>query len=330
MTNILITGVTGFIGSHLAQHLAKDKNNTIYGLHRSTKHESVFNALKLNEVKNINLINGDIINHNTIERCLYQYNIDQVYHLAAQAIVQEAAYSPVSTIETNVIGTLNTLEAIRKYKCLKEKEISIFVMSTDKSYGISDKLPYTEDYPLNGLDIYSASKVCEDVLARSYAYNYDLPIVVGRPANNYGLDFNWTRLIPSLAKSCFDKKEKDKKLILNEGSHHYIREYNYVEDTVLAIESLMKDIYHTKGQAFNISSGFKYTTEEVVKLFLDISKCNKEIGFRRKENIFKEIPEQYLDSYKILYQTGWKPKFDLQYGLTKTISDYYRWFNKQK
>ncbi len=337
MTNILITGITGFIGSHLAQHLAKDKNNVIYGLHRSIKHESVFNALGLDKVKNINLINGsvndcneNINNYNIIEEILYQYDINQVYHLAAKAIVQDAAKCPISTFNTNVFGTLNVLDSIRSVSYKMEKEIPTFVMSTDKSYGISDKLPYAEDFPLNGLDIYSASKACQDILSRSYAYNYNLPIVIGRPANTYALDFNWTRLIPSLAKSCLLPSEKDKPLILNEGSYKYVREYNYVLDTVLALELLLKNIGVTKGKAYNISSGFRYTTEEAVNIFLLISECfNKKIEFKKKDVIFKEIPEQYLDSSKLMTDTGWKPKYGLKSGLKETIEKYREWFNDE-
>ena len=327
MTNILITGITGFIGSHLAQHLSDNKDNVIYGLHRSIKHESVFSALKLNEKENINLIYGDVNNFNTVNEAIVQYEIDNIYHLAAKVIVQDAAKFPVTTINTNMLGTLNILESIRLIKELRNKEIPTFVMSTDKTYGISNKLPYTEDLPLNGLDIYSASKACEDILARSYAYNYDLPIVVGRPANAYGLDFNWTRLIPSLAKSCLSFNETNKSLILNEGSYNYIREYNYVEDTVNALEFLLKNIDKTKGQAYNISSGYKYTTKEVVHVFLSlIDQYSKRIEFRKKDVIFKEIPEQYLNSSKIIKDTGWKPKYNLNKGLKETIEKYKEWF----
>ena len=114
MTNILITGITGFIGSHLAQSLSK--NNTVYGIHRSIKHESVFDALNLNKNKNINLINGDVNNREFIEEMIYQYNIDQIYHLAAKVIVKDAAKSPTSTIYTNAFGTLNILECLRLLK----------------------------------------------------------------------------------------------------------------------------------------------------------------------------------------------------------------------
>jgi len=328
MTNILITGVTGFIGSHLAQHLSKD--NIIYGLHRSIKHESCFNALNLRENRNINLIYGDVNNFNTVNEAIIQYKIDNIYHLAAKVIVQDCAKIPIQTANTNIFGTLNVLESVRLMKKLGNKDIPTFIMSTDKAYGIYNKLPYTEDLPLNGLDIYSASKSCEDILARSYSFNYDLPIVVGRPANTYGFDFNWTRIIPSLAKSCLDARERNKPLILNEGSYYYVREYNYVLDTVLALELLLKNIGVTKGKAYNISSGFKYTTEETVNTFLSISDClDKKIEFKKKDVTFKEIPEQYLDSSKLMTDTGWKPKYNLKDGLKETIEKYKKWFDDE-
>jgi len=326
MNNILITGGTGFIGSHLAQHLAKDKNNQIFVLAHSIKRESVFNALKLNEVQNINVVLGDINVYSNIEEILYQYDIDRLYHLAAKVIVKDASKSPLSTFETNIFGTINVLEAVRLLKKQTDEDIPILINSTDKTYGVSDLLPYKEDYPLNGLDVYSASKASADILARSYAYNYGLPIVISRPSNVFGLDFNWSRIIPSLAISCL--LEKDKDIILNKGSYNFIREYTYVKDTVRALELLLKNIDITKGNAYNISSGHKYTTEEVVETFLDLFNCkNKQLKFKEKESTFKEIPDQYLDSSKLKLVTQWKPEYNLKIGLRETIENYKKWFN---
>lgn len=328
MTNILITGVKGFIGSHLAQHLSNNKNNTIYGLYRSTKHESVFDALHLNEVENINLIQGNVNNFNDVNEAIIQYDIDQIYHLAAKVIVQDAAKFPVSTINTNVFGTLNVLESIRLMKELRNKEIPTLINSTDKIYGISDKLPYEENFPLNGQDIYSASKSCADILSRAYTYNYDLPIVITRPSNIFGLDFNWSRIIPSLAKSCLLSSEKNKSVTLNKGSYHFIREYTYIEDVTNALELLIKNINKTRNEAYNISSGFKYSTKEIVETFLQLSNNkSKQLYFKKKENIFKEIPEQYLHTQKLKSTIEWKCKYDLESGLNKTIEMYNEWFD---
>ena len=327
MTNILVTGATGFIGSHLIKYLAENTNNKIYGLCRSIKHESTFKALNLDTLSNVNLLFGDINNKYIVEEFFVRYDIDQVYHLAAQPIVQTAAETPISTFMTNAIGTLNLLDIIRIIKMRDNKDIPTYVMSTDKSYGTHSKLPYTEDFSLKGIDIYSASKVCEDTIARSYAFNYNLPIVIGRPCNIYGeFDFNWTRLIPTLAKSCLTKNKKSE-LLLNEGSYLHVREYMYVRDAVSAIKSLIDNIDKTKGEVFNISSSDIYTTKEAVELFLSLSKCKTKIKFKEKNVLFKEINKQYLDSSKIEIVTGWISKYTLSTGLEFTISGYKRWFD---
>lgn len=327
MTNILITGINGFIGAHLAKHLSDNPKNQIYGITRSEKYESTFNALNLHDRKNISLIKGDVYVYTVIEELLVQYNIDQIYHLASKVIVRDSAKSPLTTYMINMNGTLNILEAVRLIKGMQNKDISTLVMSSDKAYGTSRDLPYKETHPLNGNDIYSSSKAIQDILARSYAYNYDLPITVARPANTFGpYDFNWSRIIPSLAKSCFDRNEIDNPLVLNKDSYQNLREYLYVKDTVSALIMLIENIDRTKGEAFNIGSGEKLNTEQIVNTFFELSNTKKEIEFKEKESIFKEIPDQYLDTTKIEQAINWKPSYNLRKGLEKTIEGYKKWF----
>lgn len=333
MTNILITGITGFIGAHLADNLSRNPNNRICGIARSIKEESTFNALNLQDRKNVHIIFGNVNSYPDIEESIATYDIDKIYHLASQPIVQIAAKAPVSTYTTNIFGTMNILEAIRIMPQQMEKDISTLIMSSDKAYGSSNILPYTEDLPLNGSDIYSSSKSCEDIVSRAYAYNYDLPIVVARPCNTYGeCDFHWSRLVPTLAKTYLSLDNRDP-LILNKGSYHHIREYMYVKDTAIALESLLDNINNTKGLAFNVSPDSKYTTEEFVNKFISIVKryytiSDIQIQFKEKAKTFKEIESQYLDGSKIRHITGWKPKFNLESGLKCTIDGYKKWFGR--
>ena len=337
MNNILVTGATGFIGSHLVNHLSNNPDNKIYGLARSIKQESTFKALKLSDKRNVNLIFGNVNSYPDIEEIIATFDIDTVYHLASQPIVQIAAKAPVSTYSINVMGTINILEATRVLSQQTDKKISIMIMSSDKSYGNSNVLPYCEDTTLlNGSDIYSSSKAAEDIIARSYAYNYDMNVTVARPANTYGLDFHWTRLIPTIAKTCFSNCNNDRndnndidnnrELILNKGSYHYVREFNYVKDTVLALETLVDNIDKTKGQAYNVGSGTILTTEQLVDKFLDIADTQIKLKFKEKSSIFKEIENQYLDCTKIR-QLGWKPQYTIEQGLEETIDDYKNWFD---
>jgi len=336
MTNILATGSTGFIGSHLVDHLSQNPNNKIYGLSRSIKHESTFKALNLDQRDNVNIIFGNVTDSSDfIEEVLNNYDIEQVFHLAAQPIVQKASITPISTYRTNIMGTLNVLEAIRSISTKKNKDIPTVVMSTDKVYGNSEKLPYTEKTCLNGSDIYSSSKSGEDIIARAYSYNYDMNVTVARPCNTYAeYDFNWSRIVPTLARTFLDNDNKNrqhKKLILNKGSYHYIREYLYANDTVRALESLITNIDKTKGEAYNISSEQKYATEEFVNKFIQIADkycdiSDVSIQFKDKIKTFKEIETQYLDCSKIRNVTGWQPEYSLESGLKKTIEGYYNWF----
>ncbi len=325
MTNILITGATGFIGSHLVELLSKNKNNNIYGLFRSVKNESTFNALKLDERENVNMLLGDISNYYNFENLLVQYEIDNVYHLASQAIVKTAAKAPLATYATNVFGTICLLEAVRNVSLHYNKNIPFYTMSSDKCYGSHDTLPYLENMSFNVDDIYSSSKSCEDIIARSYAFNYNLPIVVGRPCNAYGLDFNWSRLIPSLAKACF----KNEDLILNKGSYGYLREYIYVKDLVRAIELLIKNINVTKGEAYNISSGCVHSTKDIVETFLEMADYQKDLKFKEREKTFKEIEEQYLNSSKLHSVIDFGIEYTLKDGLKETIEKYKGWFDSQ-
>lgn len=329
MTNILITGINGFVGAHLAEYLSRNENNKIYGLMRSEKHDSTFNALSLHNRKNISMIYGDVYIYTLIEEMIVQYNINEIYHLAAKVIVRDAAKSPLTTCMINANGTLNILEAVRLMKAQYNSYIPTLIMSTDKAYGSSDNLPYKETHPLNANDIYSSTKAIQDILARTYANQYELPITVARPCNTYGeYDFNWSRIVPSIAKSCFDRNEIDKPLVLNEGSYKQTREYIYVEDLIEALTSLVANIDHTHGEAYNISSNQKLTTSELVHKFFEIAGIDKNIEFKEKESIFKEIDEQYLDITKIKNTIGWEPKYSIEYGLTKTIEGYEKWFDK--
>lgn len=333
MTNILITGITGFIGAHLAYYLSQNPNNRICGISRSIKEESTFSALELAQKDNVNIMFGNVNSYPNIEEVIATYDIDQIYHLASQPIVQIAAKAPVSTYTTNILGTMNILEATRIMPQQIEKDISTLVMSSDKAYGSSPILPYIEDLPLNGSDIYSSSKSCEDIISRAYAYNYDIPITVARPCNTFGeCDFHWSRLVPTLAKT-FLSSNNHEPLMLNKGSYHYIREYMYVKDTAMALEALMNNIDKTKGKAFNISPDDKYTTEQFVNKFIKIAEKyypipDVHVQFKEKGKTFKEIENQYLDSSKIKQIASWKSNFDLESGLKCTIDGYKRWFDR--
>lgn len=321
MTNILITGITGFVGAHLADYLSK-QDNTIYGLYRSKMHESTFVALDLFHRKNINLILGNINSYPEMEEIIIDNDIDQIYHLAAQAIVKSASMSPISTYQTNIFGTINLLESIRIGSDRLKKYIPTLVMSSDKAYGTSHILPYKEEFPLNGLDIYSSSKACEDIIARAYAYNFDLPIVVSRSCNIFGLDFSWSRIIPQFMKAYLTKQ----KITIYKNTSQQLREYIFIDDLIKALTFLIDNIDKTRGDVYNIGSEELYNVDQILEIFTKSTGYHN-IEYIQKDKGFKEIETQYLDCTK-LKELGWKTQYTFKEGLDITLKNYIKWFCK--
>ena len=167
-----ITGATGFVGAHIARHLLAQGARVVC-LQRDAARA---NPLDLVDLRGrVTVVNGALEDFALLERALNEYEIEAVFHLAAQAIVGAANRSPLSTFEANIRGTYNLLEAARRTETVK----SVVVASSDKAYGTHDELPYREDFPLQGLFPYDASKVCADVLARSFAHTYGAPVAMG-------------------------------------------------------------------------------------------------------------------------------------------------------
>ena len=218
-SNVFITGANGFLGSWLTERLTK-KAKTVVALIRDEDPKSNFYTLKLD--KKVVVVRGDLLDYEFILRVLNEYEIDHVFHLAAQAIVQVANRSPVSTFNANILGTIYLLEAARVYgKCS-----SIVVASSDKAYGKHKKLPYKEDAKLNPQWPYDTSKACADLITRTYYNTYDLPTVTTRCANIYGGgDTNFSRIIPELMLSVIEKR---KPIIRSDGTPE--RDYIYFDD----------------------------------------------------------------------------------------------------
>ena len=189
--NVLITGINGFVASNLAKNLVGKGANVVGML----KDISTFNALEeLGIEDKVNVTFGDITDAHAVRRTVNKYEVDACFHLAAMSTVRICSRDPIVAFRTNVEGTWNVLEACRNAKTVK----AVVVASTDKCYGVPEKLPYKEGDMLNGLATYDATKACTDIVARSFAYNYNMPISVTRCCNIYGPgDLNLSRIIPN-------------------------------------------------------------------------------------------------------------------------------------
>ncbi len=314
---VFVTGATGLLGSWLVKHLIKSGAEVVC-LIRDWVPQS--ELLRSPETHAIKYVRGDVCDQALIERVLGEYEIDTVFHLAAQTTVQVALRNPVSTFETNIGGTWALLEACRRSPKVRQ----IVVASSDKTYGEQNELPYTEDAPLLGVFPYDASKSCVDILVRSYAKTYELPVAVTRCGNFYGGgDLNWNRIVPGTIRSII---RGDNPVIRSDGK--FIRDYFYIEDGALAYMTLAEKLAEDRaliGEAFNFSTETPLTVTEIAGMILNIMGSKLELEILNQ--VSKEIPAQYLSAAKAHRVLGWKPHYTMKEGLEKTVQWYRDFFN---
>jgi CDP-glucose 4,6-dehydratase len=260
---------------------------------------------------------ADLTDHEALVRVLNEHEVDEVFHLAAQTIVGTANRSPLATWEANVRGTYSLLEACRGLGTVKR----VVVASSDKAYGDHDELPYREDFALQPRYPYDVSKACTDLIARSYANTYELPVAVTRLANLYGPgDLNWSRIIPDSARAL---ARGERPVIRSDGTPE--RDYLYVEDAVdayLAIAASLDDPAQ-RGRAWNAGWGKPIPVIDVVRTLISVSGVDVEPDVQGSGTPHGEIDRQYLDSTAIRDELGWEPRWDLERGLAATW-DWYR------
>ena len=307
---VFVTGATGFLGANLVTRLVKEQAAVVC-LQRDAVQPNSFDLFGLRD--KVTVVNGDVQDLSLLQRILNEYEIDSVFHLAAQAIVGAANRSPISTFETNVRGTYMLLEACRLSPSVKR----VVVASSDKAYGSNTTLPYREDLPLHGTFPYDVSKSCTDLLARSYALTYDLPVVVTRSANIYGPgDINLSRIIPGTIVAVL---KNESPIIRSDGTP--LREFIFVDDVVSAYLTLAENISRAKGEAFNVGSDRPVQILELTNRIIDLAGSNGDIEptIMLKSKIEHEIDAQYLSADKIHSLLDWRAEIDLDAGLNISI-----------
>jgi CDP-glucose 4,6-dehydratase len=315
---VLVTGATGLLGGWLIRRLF-ESGADIVCLVRDWVPQS--EAVRSGLLERMKVVRGDLGDQVCMERLLGEYEIDTVFHLGAQTIVTVANRNPVSTFVSNIQGTWSLLEACRRSPMVKQ----IIVASSDKAYGDHDKLPYQEDTPLQGRHPYDVSKSCADLIARSYAVSFDLPVAITRCGNFYGGgDLNWNRIVPGTIRSIAFGQNP---VIRSDGS--FVRDYLYVEDGAAAYMLLAEKLAECRGlrgEAFNFSNESQITVFEMVRKILDMTgESNlKPVVLNESNN---EIRHQYLSAAKARQELGWEPLFGLDKGLQKTIGWYKEYFN---
>jgi CDP-glucose 4,6-dehydratase len=314
---VFVTGATGVLGLNLVNRLIKLDADVVAFVRDWVPRARILGKW-LPDSDKVTIVRGGLEDYDSIARTLAEYEIDCIFHLGAQTIVNVGNRSPLTTFKSNIEGTWNLLESARVLNTYSEDIKCICVASSDKAYGTSKDLPYTEDMPLKGEHPYDVSKSCTDLIAQSYALTYQLPTCIARMGNIYGPgDLNFNRIVPGTIKSLIEGK---KPVIRSDGKP--IREYFFVEDAVDAYLVMAETIEKRKvsGEAFNFSSGEKICVSDMVQRIIS------QYGSSLKPEILNvsknEITDQYLSIEKAKKLLKWVPKYTVGEGLKLTIPWY--------
>jgi CDP-glucose 4,6-dehydratase len=306
-----VTGATGFIGAHLVQKLV-DLGASVVILARDRTPES---PLVTSWMDRVSVVHGDLTQRDLLERMLSEYEVQTVVHLAAQSQVGVANAHALSTLEANVQGTWNVLEACHRCPTVRE----VVVASTDKAYGRQPVLPYTEDMPLLAINPYDVSKACADLITQSYSQVFGVPAVITRCGNFFGPgDTNWNRIVPGTIRSVL---RGERPVLRSDGT--MVRDYIFCADGVLAYLALAEALAQRPdlaGQAFNFSTGDPLTVLELVAAIQRATGTDLEPDIRGIAS--NEIDEQYLSSAKARETLGWEPTYTLEAALDATVHWY--------
>lgn len=309
--DVLVTGASGLIGSHLVAALLARGSRVHVLLIPEPEQDSLL--ARSGNIDRVVVHRGRLEDASSVERAVALARPLIVFHLGAQTLVGVARENPVRTFDTNIGGTWRLLEACRE---LDEPPLAVAVASSDKAYGASDSLPYRESDALSGTEPYEASKAATDILARTYAAAYGLPVRVARCGNVYGPgDLNWSRLVPGTIRSLL---RAERPVVRSDGTP--VRDYIHVDDVVTAYLALAL-MPVAAGEAFNFSSGERRSVSEVIGLIAGATDSPLEPII---ENTSRgELAAQWLDSSKAATLLGWRATRAMAESLPSVV-DWYR------
>jgi NAD dependent epimerase/dehydratase len=309
-----VTGADGFIGSHLVEQLLEEGCDVrAFVYYNSFNSWGWLDSFPPNKLEALDIVAGDIRDPHGVETAMRDCEI--VFHLAALIAIPFSYHSPDSYVDTNIKGTLNVLQAARKFGTEK-----LLVTSTSEVYGTALYVPIDEKHPLQGQSPYSATKIGADKLAESFFRSFNLPVVIVRPFNTYGPRQSARAVIPTIISQLAGGSTEIKL-----GSLEPTRDFNYVKDTAGGFVEIAKSD-NAIGEEINICSGLEISigelaTELVKQINPAASVTRDEVRLRPKDS---EVERLLGDNKKILSLTNWQPRHTLSQGLAETIE----WFQQ--
>lgn len=313
---VLITGITGFVGSHLADYiLSSHPSVEVYGLKRWRSRMD--NVIHLQD--KVSLLEGDLKDIVSLKRCLAETKPDRIFHLAAQSYVPASWIAPNETFAINALGQINLFEALI---CLKHSP-KIQITGSSEEYGLvhPDETPVKETNPLRPLSPYAVSKVAQDLLAFQYFKSYGLRTVRTRGFNQTGPRRGEVFICSDFAKQIAEIEKGKREPVIFVGNLKTQRDFTDVRDTVQAYWlSLEKG---EEGEVYNIGTGKAYSMKEILDTLLQLSNINVKVEVDSKRLRPSDVPILLADSTKFKTLTGWKPKIPLKQSL-QDLLDYWR------
>jgi len=316
MKKVLITGITGFAGSYLAEHLVSTKKCDISGTYLFE--ESLANV---ESIKNkLNLIKADLSEERKVFKIIKDVSPDVIFHLAALTSPSDSFKNPTQTLTNNISLQINLLEGIRKYNLFNTK---ILIVSSADIYGLVAKedLPIDEQTPLTPTSPYSVSKIAQDFLGLTYFLSYKLKIIRVRPFNHIGPRQSPDFVVSSFAKQIAEIEKSKRQPVLRVGNLEAKRDFTNVKDMVSAYTlAIEKGMY---GEAYNVGSGVSYKISDILNRLVSMSSVK--IKIEKDETLFRpsDNPDLLCDSSKFTKLTGWKPQIPIKTTLKETL-DYWR------